>query len=357
MSFSSGNPVAVLIDAESVEAGDARNAIAALSARFSPLILHVFGDFRDSALQEWCDIVEEFEGQALQVTPTAGHQNSVHICLTMNAMELLHADSASAVCIFCGNGDFSQLAVRVRRAGLPVLGFGTGRSGETMAAWFDSWQVIGIEDEGNFEQPSDLWSEDDAPEEVQFVGEQLEQGEGHYLTEPEAPAELALAGEAEAPQEHAATLTGGAKVTDADVEAAVQAQRVRASEDESEPAGFSADAGLFDDDAMAAIEGKSRIRQRITTEPPPLADMEPGNEDNPDVGSLLTKYVTDHLNCDGYALLDDVVSAASQNGLLSKKGTRKKPYDLVKQLINEDGRFEIKNLPMGGSEPEFVRLV
>ncbi|MEX0345916.1 MAG: NYN domain-containing protein [Rhizobiaceae bacterium] len=289
MSFSSGNPVAVLIDAESVEAGDAKNAVAALSARFSPLILHAFGDFRDSALQEWSNILEEFEGQALQVTPTAGHENSVHICLTMNAMELLHADSASAVCIFCGNGDFSQLAVRVRRAGLPVLGFGTGRSGETMAAWFDSWQVIGIDDEGDFEQPSDLWTEDDAPEEVAFVAEQLEQGDGHYLTEPQAPAELAHAGEVAAPEKYAASKPVTTKVTDTDIVAFAQAQRLRGSDDETGPADHEVDAGLFDADAMAAIEGKSPAQQRITTEPPPLADMTPGMEDDPDVGELLTK--------------------------------------------------------------------
>ncbi len=129
MSFSSGNPVAVLVDAETVDARDARAAIAALGARFPPLILHAFGDFRDSSLQAWCDVLDELEGQALQVTPTAGHHNSVHICLTMNAMEIVHSDLAAAICIFCGEGDFSQLAVRIRKAGLPVLGFGTAEQG------------------------------------------------------------------------------------------------------------------------------------------------------------------------------------------------------------------------------------
>ena len=59
--------------------------------------------------------------------------------------------------------------------------------------------------------------------------------------------------------------------------------------DDPEPFDPAADAGFVNHDAMAAIEGKPPSRRRITTEPPPLADMEPGNAGDPDVGEMLSK--------------------------------------------------------------------
>ncbi|MEZ5812137.1 MAG: NYN domain-containing protein [Rhizobiaceae bacterium] len=334
MSFSSGNPVAVLIDAETVDAADAKGAIAALSERFAPLILHAFGDFRSSDLQAWCDILDEFDGQALQVTPTAGYRNSVHICLTMNVMELLQTDRASAVCLFCGAGDFSQLAIRVRRAGLPVYGFGTTSGRAAMAPFFDSWHVVTDDGDGGDERYS--------AEPLPLPGNGL----GFDTAEPVMPV-------TNEPAEK--VIARAFEFTDADIETAVQSARSRrGSPEAAEGDGY--DAGDNDDDAMAAIEGKSRQpASTVVDNPPPLADMALDGRLTEDATILLSGFISDHLNGNGYALLSDVANAATATDLLVPPHKKADPYDHLKWLLQSDGRFEITRLPMGDAEPEFVR--
>lgn len=339
MSFSSGNPVAVLVDAESVDAGDARSAVAALSARFAPLILHAFGDFRNSALKTWCDVLEEFDGQALQVTPTEGHENSVHVCLTMNAMEIIHAESASAVCIFCGSGDFSQLAVRVRKAGLPVLGFGTAEAGKPMAPWFDSWLVIGA---------GEFYELDPPPAGTEQVHAAAQTEPGNEFVEP--PVVTSVGADV------------ADDVTEVDIEATVQSARTRVAENEPEnhargEAYPTADTSLEDVDVMAAIEGKRNLPRETVTNPPPLADDAMGEKLTEDATLLLSGFITDNLSGNGYALLSDVANAATATDLLVPPEKKTSPDEHLKRLVASDTRFEITTMPMGSGEPEFIRRV
>lgn len=363
MSFSSENPVAVLVDAESVAASDARSAIAALAIKFPPLILHAFGDFRKPELQGWCDILEEFDGQALQVTPTEGHLNSVHICLTMNAMEIIHADRASAVCIFCGDGDFSQLAVRVRKADLPVLGFGTSQGGVTMSPWFDSWYVIGDEDDPEtayFDLSEELpEDEDNAAYEPAPLSAATDE-QARPVPEPVAahPSQGTMPDDAPFFAEYAETMADDG-VTDADIEAAVHSARARPFGAEMAHAdGERSAADEFDDvDVMAAIEGKASCIPTVIDNPPPLADEHGGEVLTDDVTLLLSGFITDNLNGNGYALLADVAHAATVTDLLVPPEEKSAPDAYLRQLVAEDARFEITTIPMGNGEPEFIRRV
>lgn len=362
MSFSSGNPVAVLVDAESVAAADARSAIEALAIKFPPLILHAFGDFRRPELQGWCDILEEFDGQALQVTPTDGHINSVHVCLTMNAMEIIHADRASAMCIFCGDGDFSQLAVRIRKAELPVLGFGTSQGGVVMSPWFDSWYVIGDEDdpETAYFDLSEELPEDNEDTACEPVPDEQHRSE----FEPVAwhPDVDPMLNDSSVFVEQAAATSAEDAVTDADIEAAVHSVRTRscgAGVVEPDERGEEQSAAEeFDDvDVMAAIEGKTLYAPTVIENPPPLADEHDGGVLTDDVTLLLSGFITDNLNGNGYALLSDVAHAATVTDLLVPPEEKSAPDAYLRQLVAEDARFEITTIPTGNGEPEFIRRV
>lgn len=367
MSFSSENPVAVMIDAESVSADDAQGAVAALSAKFPPLILHAFGDFRRPELQGWCDILDEFDGQALQVTPTAGHENSVHICLTMNVMEILHADRASAVCIFCGSGDFSQLAVRVRKAGLPVFGFGTDLRGHSMAPWFDSWQVIG---ENNDYVETEFLGHPDAYPSADEAD--VEDSGGLTSEQPDARHDDELAGfrpihrpetdSDNGSDEDTQTAVQSDRVTDADIQSAIQSEQFRdhasaidADEEYTQPR--QTDDSLEDIDVMAAIEGKRDCGLAKVRNVPPLSDDNLDGHLPEDATTLLSGFISENLNGNGYALLADVAHAATATDLLVPPEQKSHPDEYLKLLLQNDRRFEITALPVGDIEPDFIRRV
>lgn len=142
MLLQNGKPVVVLVDAEQVDAAMAEGCIRALATKFSPLILHAFGDFRGTRLHLWRDLLDRYHGQALQVTPLDAQPHGMEICITMNAMDIMHEGAASAFYLFCGQSDYSQLAIRIRQEHLPVFGFGHGQPGMSLAPWFDSWTEL-----------------------------------------------------------------------------------------------------------------------------------------------------------------------------------------------------------------------
>ncbi len=336
MAFSSENPVAVVIDAETVSAPDAVGAIAALAEKFPPLILHAFGDFRMSELRGWCDVLDEFGGQALQVTPTEGHDNSVHICLTMNVMEILHGGRASAICIFCGTGDFSQLAVRVRKSGLPVFGFGTAESGETMAPWFDSWQNIDVD----YAVDDELEALDEAVE--------LQPETDSVVAGPAAVAKDEIAAD-----EKVDRLAGFRPIFSQPASRQAEERPAEVAVDVADQI----DDQLDDIDVMAAIEGKSGGKIAKIRNAPPLSDENLNGKLTEDATLLLSNFITDNLNGNGYALLSDVAHAATAASLLVPPEEKAHPDEYLKRLIADDGRFEITALAEGDGKSEFIRRI
>ena len=84
-------------------------------------LCRLYGDFTEDRLSRWLTIARE---QALQPVLQLGSKNAADIAITIAAMDALHAGKIEAVVLVTSDRDLSALAIRLRAAGMKVVGLG-----------------------------------------------------------------------------------------------------------------------------------------------------------------------------------------------------------------------------------------
>ena len=116
--------IAVLIDAENVD----RQKVEAILARLGQLgtitTKRVYGDWSQEKLQAWKDGVSICALRTMHHFVHSTQKNTTDIALVIDAMDLLHTGNYDAFAIVSSDGDFSNLAVRIRNEDKVVIGVG-----------------------------------------------------------------------------------------------------------------------------------------------------------------------------------------------------------------------------------------
>ncbi len=160
------NRIALLIDAENISA-TAYDAIASqLAQRGQVISRYIFGQWPRLSHQ-WREITL---AHLLHRIPTlsVGQKNGADIALTIHAMDILHRREADAVAIASSDADFTQLAIRLRQAGLAV--FGLGISSKATPEWVAACtEFVGLESEPATTVASPTSAKDKAQSKVKAV--------------------------------------------------------------------------------------------------------------------------------------------------------------------------------------------
>lgn len=120
--------VAVLIDAENVLPVYAHQIFECAAARGSICAKEIYG--AAPALTTWVEPVLEYAMHANLTIKASKWKNSSDIALVIGAMDLLLAGNVNTVILVSSDSDFSALSVRLRLAGLEVVGMGTEKSND-----------------------------------------------------------------------------------------------------------------------------------------------------------------------------------------------------------------------------------
>ena len=124
MSAQPTSTLALLIDGDNVSPEDAATLIDRVEKYGTARLRRVYGDFTKANLSGWKDCLHEYSIQPVQQFANTPRKNSTDIALIIDAMELLHTGRFAGFCIASSDGDFTQLAVRIREHGVDVYGFG-----------------------------------------------------------------------------------------------------------------------------------------------------------------------------------------------------------------------------------------
>ncbi len=109
--------VAVLIDAENMEARYAERTLSSARALGDVIVVRMIGDFLGRNHSDWQDYAQS-NGYELVVQPNGGAgKNSADIAMAINAMDILHGGCADAFCLVTSDRDLLPLAVRLLAAG------------------------------------------------------------------------------------------------------------------------------------------------------------------------------------------------------------------------------------------------
>ncbi|MDB5614913.1 MAG: hypothetical protein JWQ22_2566 [Devosia sp.] len=137
--------IAVLLDAENIDCVTAVAALKLLVPRGMTQIKRAVGDFSLAALNSWIACGRE-NGIELVLQPGLGKgKNSADIRLTIEAMDVVHQRTVDAVALVTHDGDFTPLALRLRNAGLEVMGFSRVEPNAAFRSACTSFEVLGIQ--------------------------------------------------------------------------------------------------------------------------------------------------------------------------------------------------------------------
>lgn len=116
--------LAVLIDADNVPPGSLKSIMEEVARYGNPTFKRIYGDWTKPQLSSWKKILVENAITPIQQYEYTTGKNSTDSALIIDAMDILYSGRADGFCIVSSDSDFTRLAVRLREAGMKVIGIG-----------------------------------------------------------------------------------------------------------------------------------------------------------------------------------------------------------------------------------------
>ncbi len=116
--------IAVLIDADNASAKNIDVVLQKIQTLGNIATKKIYGDWSQSNLNGWQEAILRHAIEPMQQFAYVKGKNATDIALVIEAMDLLHSKQYDGFCLVSSDSDFASLAVRIRKEGLLVFGFG-----------------------------------------------------------------------------------------------------------------------------------------------------------------------------------------------------------------------------------------
>lgn len=118
------NKIAVLVDAENVSEKYAQDLLDEVTNYGVPTYKRVYGDWTKPQLRNWKDSLLTYSFTPIQQYSYTSGKNSSDSAMIIDAMDILYSGKVTGFCLVTSDSDFTRLAMRLREAGMLVLGMG-----------------------------------------------------------------------------------------------------------------------------------------------------------------------------------------------------------------------------------------
>ncbi len=136
--------IAVIIDAENVSTKYIKLIMDELSAYGIATYKRVYGDFTSPGVMAWQDkLIEYAMMPVFQFNYTKG-KNASDSALIIDAMDILYSGKVNGFCLVTSDSDFTKLAIRLREAGMTVIGMGEKKTPPSLVAACESFKFLDL---------------------------------------------------------------------------------------------------------------------------------------------------------------------------------------------------------------------
>ncbi len=116
--------LAVLIDADNVPRGTLKGIMEEIALYGTPTIKRIYGDWTSPNISGWkAALLENAVVPIQQYSYTTG-KNSTDSAMIIDAMDILYTERVDGFVLVSSDSDFTRLAIRLREAGMTVIGIG-----------------------------------------------------------------------------------------------------------------------------------------------------------------------------------------------------------------------------------------
>ena len=116
--------LAVLIDADNVPKDSIKAIMAEIAVYGTPTIKRIYGDWTSPNIGGWKSLLLEHAITPIQQYSYTVGKNSTDSAMIIDAMDILYSGQTDGFCIVSSDSDFTRLAIRLREAGMKVIGIG-----------------------------------------------------------------------------------------------------------------------------------------------------------------------------------------------------------------------------------------
>jgi hypothetical protein len=116
--------LAVLIDADNVPYSNVKGMMEEIAKYGTPTFKRIYGDWTRPTISGWKSVLLENAITPVQQYSYTRGKNSTDSALIIDAMDILYSGKVDGFCIISSDSDFTRLAIRLREAGMKVIGIG-----------------------------------------------------------------------------------------------------------------------------------------------------------------------------------------------------------------------------------------
>ena len=116
--------VAVLIDADNASANNIGYILQKIETFGRITCKNIYGDWGNAHTKSWQEAMLKHALNPMQQFAYAKGKNATDIGIVIEAMDLLYSDVYDGFCLISSDSDFTSLALRIRKNGVKVFGFG-----------------------------------------------------------------------------------------------------------------------------------------------------------------------------------------------------------------------------------------
>ncbi|MFZ2843966.1 NYN domain-containing protein [Psychrobacter sp.] len=118
------NNIAVLIDADNASANSIGDIIQKINTFGRVTCKKIYGDWGNAHIKGWQEALLKYAIDPIQQFAYVKGKNATDIGMVIEAMDLLYSDKYDCFCLISSDSDFTSLALRIRKNGVKVFGFG-----------------------------------------------------------------------------------------------------------------------------------------------------------------------------------------------------------------------------------------
>ena len=116
--------LAVLIDADNVPYANIKEMLEEITKYGTPTFKRIYADWTKQTVAGWKTVLLENAITPIQQYSYTTGKNSSDSAMIIDAMDILYSGKVDGFCIVSSDSDFTRLAIRLREAGMKVIGIG-----------------------------------------------------------------------------------------------------------------------------------------------------------------------------------------------------------------------------------------
>lgn len=116
--------LAVLIDADNAPRKSIKGIMEEIAVHGTPTMKRIYGDWTQPNMESWKSSLLDNAITPIQQYGYTTGKNSTDSAMIIDAMDILYSGKVDGFCLVSSDSDFTRLAIRLREAGMKVIGLG-----------------------------------------------------------------------------------------------------------------------------------------------------------------------------------------------------------------------------------------